>query len=118
VLGRIAAGGPILAEESVEDVFSMPSDVVGEGSLFMLRVQGDSMTGAAIEDGDWVVIRQQATAEGGDIVAAMIDGEATIKKFRRHDGHVWLLSENPAYAPIAGDDATILGRLVAVLRRV
>jgi repressor LexA len=118
VLGRIAAGGPILAEEAVEDVFPLPKEIVGEGSLFLLRVAGDSMVDAAITDGDWVVVRQQPTGENGEIVAAMIDGEATVKTFKRKDGHVWLMPHNEAYEPIPGDDATILGKVVAVLRRL
>jgi repressor LexA len=118
VVGRIAAGGPVLAEQAIEDVFPLPKEIVGEGSLFLLRVAGDSMVDAAITDGDWVVIRQQPTAENGDIVAAMIDGEATVKTFKRRDGHVWLLPHNPAYEPIPGNDATVLGRVVAVLRRL
>jgi repressor LexA len=118
VIGRIAAGGPILAEQVVEDVFPLPRALVGEGTLYMLKVQGDSMIDAAIADGDWVVVRQQPNADNGDIVAAMIDGEATVKTFRRRDGHVWLLPHNEAYSPIPGDDATILGRVVAVLRKV
>src|ERR1700674_4192218 len=118
VLGRIAAGGPILAEEAVEDVFPLPRELVGEGSLFLLRVVGDSMVDAAICDGDWVVVRQQNVADNGDIVAAMIDGEATVKTYKRRDGHVWLMPHNPAYAPIPGDDATVLGRVTAVLRKV
>jgi repressor LexA len=118
LVGRIAAGGPILAEEAIEDVFPLPRAIVGEGNLFLLKVVGDSMLDAAICDGDWVVVRQQPVAETGDIVAAMIDGEATVKTFRRRDGHVWLLPHNPAYAPIPGDDATILGRVVTVLRRL
>ena len=118
VLGRIAAGGPILAEEAVEDVFPLPKELVGEGALFLLRVTGDSMIDAAITDQDWVVVRQQPTADNGEIVAAMIDGEATVKTFKRKDGHVWLLPHNEAYEPIPGDDATILGKVVAVLRRL
>jgi repressor LexA len=118
VVGRIAAGGPVLAEQAVEDVFPLPKEIVGEGSLFLLRVAGDSMVEAAITDGDWVVVRQQPTAENGDIVAAMIDGEATVKTFKRRKGHVWLLPHNPAYEPIPGDEATVLGRVVAVLRRL
>lgn len=118
LVGRIAAGGPILAEEAVEDVFPLPRQVVGDGSLFLLHVVGDSMVDAAICDGDWVVVRQQPVAENGEIVAAMIDGEATVKTYKRKDGHVWLLPHNPAYDPIAGDDAVILGRVAAVLRRV
>jgi repressor LexA len=118
LVGRIAAGGPVLAEQAVEDVFPLPRELVGEGTLFMLKVTGDSMIEAAICDGDWVVVRQQPTAENGEIVAAMIDGEATVKTYKRRDGHVWLLPHNPAYEPIPGDDATVLGRVVSVLRRV
>jgi repressor LexA len=118
LVGRIAAGGPVLAEQAVEDVFPLPRELVGEGTLFMLKVVGDSMVDAAICDGDWVVVRQQPTAENGEIVAAMIDGEATVKTYKRRDGHVWLLPHNAAYEPIPGDDATVLGRVVSVLRRV
>ena len=118
LVGRIAAGGPVLAEQAVEDVFPLPRELVGEGTLFMLKVTGDSMVEAAICDGDWVVVRQQPTAENGEIVAAMIDGEATVKTYKRRDGPVWLLPHNPAYEPIPGDDATVLGRVVTVLRRV
>ncbi len=118
VLGRIAAGGPILAEEAVEDVFPLPKELVGEGSLFLLRVVGESMIDAAICDGDWVVVRQQNVAENGDIVAAMIDGEATVKTFKRVDGHVWLMPHNEHFEPIPGDDAAILGKVVTVMRRV
>ena len=118
MVGRIAAGGPILAEERVEEIFPLPKSLVGEGTLFMLEVAGDSMVDAAICDGDWVVVRQQPVADNGEIVAAMIDGEATVKTFKRRDGHVWLLPHNPAYEPIDGDQATVLGRVVAVLRRV
>jgi len=116
VVGRIAAGGPILAEEAVEDVFPLPRQLVGDGELFLLKVAGDSMVDAAICDGDWVVVRRQPVAENGEIVAAMIDGEATVKTFKRTGGHVWLLPHNAAYAPIPGDEAQILGRVVTVLR--
>jgi repressor LexA len=118
VVGRIAAGGPILAEESIEDIFPLPRQLVGEGTLFLLKVVGDSMMNAGIVDGDWVVVRQQPVAENGDIIAAMIEGEATVKTFKRASNHVWLMPHNPAYAPIPGDEAEILGRVVAVLRRV
>lgn len=118
VVGRIAAGGPILAEQAVEDIFPLPRDLVGEGTLFLLRVVGDSMVDAAITDGDWVVVRQQQVGENGDIVAAMIDGEATVKTYKRKDGHLWLMPHNEAYSPINGDDAVILGRVVAVLRKL
>ena len=118
VIGRIAAGGPILAEQAVEDVFPLPRELVGSGTLFMLKVVGDSMIDIAIADGDWVVVRQQPNAENGDIVAAMLDGEATVKTFRRRDGHVWLMPHNEAFSPIPGDSALILGRVVTVLRKV
>jgi repressor LexA len=118
LVGRIAAGGPILAEQQVEEIFPLPRQLVGEGTLFMLKVAGDSMINAAIADGDWVVIRQQENAENGEIVAAMIDGEATVKTLKQSDGHVWLMPHNPAFTPILGDDAAILGKVVAVLRRV
>jgi repressor LexA len=118
MLGRIAAGGPILAEQAVEDVFPLPRELVGEGTLFLLQVKGDSMLDAAICDGDWVAVRQQPTANNGEIVAAMLDGEATVKTYRNRDGHVWLIPHNPAFDPIPGDDATIMGRVVAVMRRI
>ena len=118
VLGRIAAGGPILAEQEVETIFPLPRDLVGEGELFLLKVVGDSMIDAAICDGDWVVVRQQPTAENGDIVAALLDDEATVKTVKRRDGHVWLMPHNPAYAPILGDEATVMGKVVSVLRRL
>jgi repressor LexA len=118
LVGRIAAGGPVLAEERVEDVFPLPRQIVGEGTLFLLKVAGDSMINAAIADGDLVVVRQQPDAENGEIVAAMIDGEATVKTFKHERGHVWLMPHNPGYTPIPGDEATILGRVVAVLRKM
>ncbi|MGZ4470058.1 MAG: transcriptional repressor LexA, partial [Nocardioidaceae bacterium] len=118
VVGRIAAGGPILAEERVEDVFPLPKTLVGEGTLFLLEVAGDSMIDAAICNGDYVVVRQQPNAENGEVVAAMLDGEATVKTFQRKDGKVWLLPHNEAYDPIDGTDATILGKVTAVLRRM
>lgn len=118
VLGRIAAGGPILAEEAVEDVFPLPRELVGQGSLFLLKVVGESMIDAAICDGDWVVVRQQSVADNGDIVAAMIDGEATVKTFKRSKGEVWLLPHNPLFEPIPGNNAAILGKVVTVMRKL
>jgi repressor LexA len=119
LVGQIAAGIPVLAREDIEDVIQLPKQIVGEGELFLLRVTGDSMIGAAIVDGDLVVVRQQPLAENGEIVAAMVDGEATIKTLRRaNDGHIWLQPHNPMYEPIRGDDATILGLVVAVMRRL
>ena len=119
LVGRIAAGGPITAEEYVEDVFALPKQLVGEGQMFMLKVVGDSMIDAAICDGDWVVVRQQQVCEQGDIVAALLDDEATVKVFKRDtQGHVWLMPRNRDYTPIAGDNAQIMGKVVTVLRRV
>lgn len=124
LVGRIAAGGPILADELVEDIIPLPRQLVGEGDLIVLKIVGDSMIDAAITDGDWVVVRRESDVENGDIVAAMIesdtsaDGEATVKTFRKSDGHVWLVPHNPAYSSILGDEAKILGKVVAVLRRV
>ncbi|MGA9102379.1 transcriptional repressor LexA, partial [Aeromicrobium sp.] len=118
MVGRIAAGGPILAEERIEDVFPLPKSLVGDGTLFLLEVSGDSMIDAAICNGDYVVIRQEQTANNGDIVAALLDGEATVKTFQRKDGQVWLLPHNDDYSPIDGTHATILGKVTAVLRRV
>ena len=118
LVGRIAAGIPITADQQVDEVFPLPRQLVGKGELFMLKVVGDSMIDAAICDGDWVVVRQQRTAENGEIVAAMLDGEATVKVFRQRDGHTWLLPRNSAFEPILGDDAEVLGKVVAVLRSV
>lgn len=116
LVGRIAAGAPITAEQYVEDVFDLPTRLTGHGNLFMLEVSGESMVDAGILDGDFVVVRSQAVAEDGQIVAAMIEGEATVKVLSRSGGHVWLLPRNPDYSPIDGDEATILGRVVTVLR--
>jgi repressor LexA len=124
LVGQVAAGVPILADQNVEDVFLLPRQLVGDGELIILRVVGDSMIDAAITDGDWVVVRRESDIENGDIVAAMIesdtsaDREATVKTYKKRDGHVWLIPHNPAYVPILGDNATIVGKVVAVLRRV
>ena len=118
VLGRIAAGGPILADEQVEAVYPLPRELVGGGELFALNVVGDSMVDAAICDGDIVVVRKQPTAENGEIVAALLDGEATVKTYKRRDGHVWLMPHNPHFEPILGDNAEILGRVVSVIRKL
>ena len=124
LVGRIAAGGPIFADQLIEDIIPLPRQLVGEGDLMMLEVVGDSMIDAAITHGDWVVVRRESDVENGDIVAAMIksdtsaDGEATVKTFKKTDGHVWLVPHNPVYTPIPGDEAKILGKVVAVLRRV
>ncbi|MEL5991381.1 transcriptional repressor LexA [Microbacterium phosphatis] len=118
LVGRIAAGVPITADQQVEEIFPLPRQLVGKGELFMLKVSGESMIDAAICDGDWVVVRVQNNADNGDIVAAMLDGEATVKVFRQRDGHTWLLPRNSAFEPILGDDAVVLGKIVAVMRAV
>ncbi|WP_203139258.1 transcriptional repressor LexA [Microbacterium sp. JZ31] len=118
LVGRIAAGMPITADQQVEEIFPLPRQLVGKGELFMLKVSGESMIDAAICDGDWVVVRVQNTAENGDIVAAMLDGEATVKVFRQRDGHTWLLPRNSAFEPILGDESVVLGKVVAVMRAV
>ena len=118
LVGRIAAGAPILAEQSVEDTMAVPTQLLGHGTHFMLEVHGDSMIDAAICDGDWVIVRQQQQAENGEIVAALIDDEATVKMLSQHSGHTWLLPRNPAYSPIDGDHASIMGKVVAVMRRI
>jgi repressor LexA len=118
LVGRIAAGIPITADQQVDEVFPLPRQLVGKGELFMLKVVGESMIDAAICDGDWVVVRQQKDAVNGEIVAAMLDGEATVKVFRQRDGHTWLLPRNSAFEPILGDEAELLGKVVAVLRSV
>ena len=118
LVGRIAAGGPITAEQDVEEIVPLPESLVGSGDLFMLKVVGDSMVNAAICDGDYVVIRSQKDCNKGEIVAAMIDGEATVKTFSRKDGHIWLLPANDDFEPINGDKCEILGKVTAVLRSV
>ncbi len=118
LVGHIAAGIPITAEQQVEEIFPLPRQLVGKGDLFILKVQGESMIDAAICDGDWVVVRSQNTAENGDIVAAMLDGEATVKTFRQRDGHTWLLPRNTAFEPILADEAVVLGKVVAIMRSV
>ena len=117
LVGVIAAGSPIVAEETAEETLTLPRDLVGRGELFGLTVRGDSMIDAAICDGDIVVVRRQSEAYNGDIVAALIDDEATVKVFRRRGGHVLLEPRNPAYEPIDGDRAVVLGKVVSVLRR-
>jgi repressor LexA len=120
LLGRIAAGSPILAEEDIEEILPLPTELVGNDPVFLLRVSGDSMVGAGIFDGDLVAIRRQPDAVDGEIVAALIDGEeATIKRLRRSHGQVHLIAENPAYAPMAFTGGVeLLGKVVTVLRRV
>ena len=118
VLGRIAAGSPILAEQEVEDYYPLPADLVGDGELFMLQVVGESMKDAGILDGDWVVVRSQPVAEKGEFVAALIDGEATAKEFHKDSTGVWLLPHNEDFAPIPGDKAEIMGKIVSVFRKL
>ena len=124
LVGRIAAGIPITAEQQVEDVIPLPRQLVGEGNLIMLRVVGESMIDAAIADGDWVVVRRESDVENGDIVAAEIDSdttadrEATVKTFKMVDGHVWLIPHNPLFAPLMADNAKIIGKVVSVLRKL
>ncbi|WP_018142686.1 transcriptional repressor LexA [Alloscardovia criceti] len=118
LVGRIAAGTPITADQHIDDVMRLPQRLTGEGNLFMLEVHGDSMIDAAICDGDFVVVREQSTAENGDIVAALLDDEATVKTFRKEKGHVWLIPHNPAYSPIDGTYASIMGKVVTVLRKI
>ncbi len=118
LVGSIAAGVPITADQQVEETLPLPESLVGKGDLFMLKVKGESMINAAICDGDYVVIRQQKDANNGEIVAAMIDGEATVKTFSRKGGHIWLLPANDDFAPIDGDNCEILGKVTAVLRSI
>ncbi|GLY06470.1 MULTISPECIES: transcriptional repressor LexA [Actinoplanes] len=118
VLGDIAAGTPILAEENVQDHLTVSAAMVGHGTFFALNVKGDSMIDAAICDGDVVVVRRQPVAENGDIVAAMIEGEATVKVLRRRGQRVELVPRNPLYQVIPGDDAVVLGKVVCVMRKL
>ena len=118
IVGRVAAGVPITATENLEDTFVLPASFVGRKGAFMLRVKGDSMIDAAILDGDLIVVEPQPTAHNGEIVVAMIDGEATVKRFYREDGRIRLQPENATMAPIYADDVTIVGRVEAVIRRL
>ena len=118
LVGRVDPGGPLLAARQIEEVFPLPRKLVGDGPAFMLRMAGDSMINAAIADGDWVVIHAQATADNGDIVAAMIDGEATVKTLNRSGDHIWLVPQSRNFLPILADDAAIIGKVVAVIRQV
>lgn len=118
VLGRIAAGSPILAEQKVEEYYPLPADLVGDGELFMLQIDGESMRDAGILHGDWVVVRSQPVAEQGEFVAALIDGEATAKEFHKDSTGVWLLPRNDEYPPIPGDSAEIMGKIVSVFRKL
>ena len=119
VLGRIAAGTPILAAEHVDDVMRLPTELVGDGPVFLLEVKGDSMVDAGIHEGDLVAVHSQPDADDGEIVAALIDGEeATVKRLRREAGKVILVSENPAYEPMVfSEGVELVGKVVSVLRR-
>lgn len=116
LVGKIAAGGPILAEQNELERFTLPRELVGNGDLFMLKVQGDSMIDAAICDGDFVVVRQQQDAENGDIVAALLEDEATVKVFKQTGTQTWLMPRNSSYDPIDGTHAVIMGKVVSVIR--
>ena len=118
LLGNIAAGIPLLAAENIDDHITLPETLVGKGDIFLLKVKGQSMIDAAIMDGDLIAVRQQATAENNDIVAALVDDSATVKVFKQADGHTWLLPRNPAFEPILGDHAQIMGKVTAVLRSI
>lgn len=118
MLGSIAAGAPILAEENIDEYFPLPAEIVGEGELYMLKVSGESMRDAGILDGDWIIVRHQPVAEEGEFVAALIDGEATVKEFHKDSTGVWLLPHNDAYSPIPGNNAEIMGKVVSVLRKL
>ena len=119
LLGRIAAGTPILAAEQVDDVMTLPTDLVGDGPVFLLEVKGDSMIDAGIHEGDLVAIHKQPDARDGEIVAVLVDGEeATVKRLERRDGKVFLHSENPAYQPMVFTEGVeLIGKVVSVLRR-
>jgi repressor LexA len=120
LVGSIAAGSPILAEEDIEEIYPLPTELVGHDPVFMLSVRGDSMIGAGIYDGDYVVVRRQQTARDGQLVAALVDGEeATVKRLERRDSRVVLRAENPDYPPMVfSDGVEILGVAIAVLRRL
>ncbi len=117
LLGRIAAGAPLLAEENIEEYLSFPADMFSTGEYFALYVRGDSMTGGGIFNGDIAIIRKQSSALNGEVVAALIDDEATLKTFKMDGGRVQLVAQNPAYKPIVPENLTILGKLAAVFRR-
>lgn len=118
LVGSIAAGSPILAEQNIEDYYSVPTALVTDGDLFLLKVSGDSMQDAGILNGDWIIVRQQPVAEQGDFVAALIEGEATVKEFHKDSTGVWLLPHNDSYSPISGKNAEIMGKVVSVMRRL
>ncbi|MDQ7792822.1 MAG: transcriptional repressor LexA [bacterium] len=118
LVGRVTAGRPILAEENLEETYSLPFDLVRAEDVFMLRVRGDSMEGAGIADGDHVLVRRQSTAENGDIVVALLEDEATVKRFYRERDHFRLQPENPAHRPLLVSDVAILGKVIGLIRRL
>lgn len=118
IVGRVTAGEPILAVENIEDFFPMPRDFANYEQVFMLRVRGDSMINAGILDGDYVVVKQQEHAENGDVVVALMEDEATVKRFFREADHIRLQPENPNLSPIRSADVQILGKVVGVFRKV
>jgi repressor LexA len=118
VVGRVTAGAPILAEQNIEDAFLLPEDFLGPGEHFLLRVRGDSMIGAGIYDGDYLIVRRQSHAENGDIVVARIGEEATVKRFYREPDGIRLQPENPLLEPIKSREVVIEGKAVGLLRRL
>ncbi|MGL4369121.1 MAG: transcriptional repressor LexA [Spirochaetota bacterium] len=116
LVGDIAAGSPILAQENITDYLAFPKSLLGAGEYFALKVRGDSMINAGIDNGDIAVIRKQNTAHDGDIVAALLGDEATLKRLKKQNGAVQLIAENPAYKPIVTSDASILGVLAGLFR--
>ena len=117
LVGRVAAGFPILAEQNVEDTFTLPTEIATDSSSFVLEVHGNSMINAGIFNGDYIIVREQKSAMNGEIIVAMIDGEATVKTFYKERGRVRLQPENDAMEPIYADNPTILGKVVALMRR-
>lgn len=118
IVGRVAAGQPILAEESVEDFLTLPIELTGEGEHFVLRVRGDSMIQAGILNDDLIVVRKQQHANNGEIVVALVDDEATVKRYFKENGHFRLQPENDAMEPIIVPYVTILGRVISLLRKM
>ena len=118
IVGRVAAGKPVLAVEDIEDVFQAPQDFWGDGASFMLRVDGDSMIEDGIHDGDYVIVRRQPVAENGDTIVAMVDNEATVKRFYKESGRIRLQPANSQMQPMFLDDVTVVGRVIGLLRRM
>jgi len=116
LVGQIAAGTPITADQNIDEFFALPQKLIGKGKVFLLKVKGDSMIDAAICNGDYVAVREQQSADNGDIVAALLNDEATVKSFKQSEGHTWLIPRNSTMEPILGDHASIMGKVVAVFR--